>query len=216
MTDLSPLGLPMTRHLPRVALLVDGDNVPFSDMASLEPKAQALGQVVIRRVYADMALRKDWAGRQDFDAFHCASGATKNHADIRLVIGALDLAHRGLAQAFMILSDDSDFTPLVNHLREMGLAAELHGKSKKKQPAAALQGKPKPVKLSSVDQALKAQLAGLTQGLSMQVLGAKMRAFPVKDSTGKANWRAYLKSKPECFSLTGSGQATCVTWCGGS
>lgn len=203
MTDLSPFVLPATRSQPRVAILVDGDNIPPSSCPSLEVRAQSMGQIVVRRVYADMGLRKDWASTFGYDAFHCGSGAAKNHADIRLVIGAMDLAYRGLAQAFLILSDDRDFAPLVRHLREMGLTAEVVGK-------------PKVAKLSLVDTALRSVLASADKGLLLQVLGTQMRAHPVKASTGKGTWRAYLTSKPELFCLTGSGQETRVTWCGGT
>ena len=205
MTDLSPLAI--TRALPRVAVLIDGDNVPFSVSRVLEAQAKSMGQVVIRRVYGDMGLRKDWAAAAGYDAYHCASGPVKNHADIRLVIGALDLAHRGLAQGFVIMSDDRDFTPLVNHLREIGLQAEQVGK-----PKAA----PKLVtSLSPVDADLKALLSGKPKGLPLKEIGGAMQGMTVKDRTGKTTWRAYVRSKPDLFALAGSGQDSRVLWCGG-
>lgn len=201
MTDLSPSTLPLYRNSARVALLIDGDNVPPACLPDHEVRARAMGQVVIRRVYADMTKRKDWAATSGLDAFHCASGMAKNHADIRLVIGALDIAHRGLAQAFLILSDDRDFAPLINHLREIGLIAELAGK-------------PKAVPLSPLEKKMRDLLLAQPSGLPLQNLGPAFQGQTVKAITGKATWRAYLTSRPELFTLTGIKQESRAIWCG--
>ena len=42
----------------------------------------------------------------------------KNSADIRLVVDALDLYTKSHVNTFVIISGDSDFSPLVSKLRE--------------------------------------------------------------------------------------------------
>ena len=132
MNDLSvQSGLNLAAYQrPRVAILVDGDNVPQTALPEIEAKAQVLGETVIRRVYGDMALHKDWAVETAYLTIHCTTTAGKNRADMHLVIGALDIAHRGLASHFLILSDDRDFGPLVANLREIGMKVEWSGKPK--------------------------------------------------------------------------------------
>lgn len=196
---------------PRVAILVDGDNVPHSAIAEIDAKASALGNPILRRVYADMALRKDWAAETDYLAIHCTTSAGKNRADIQLVIGAMDIAHRGLATHFLILSDDRDFGPLVAHLREIGMTVDWSGKPKPAPKPATVAVPSKTNALSAVDQRLRAIFEAQKPGLSLQTLGSQMKQGPVLQQTQKATWRAYLSSKPDLYVLTGTGAATIVT-----
>lgn len=196
---------------PRVAILVDGDNVPHSAVTEIEAKATCLGNPILRRVYADMGLRKDWASDTDYLAIHCTTSAGKNRADIHLVIGAMDIAHRGLATHFLILSDDRDFGPLVAHLREIGMTVDWAGKPKPAPKPIALPVPNKVKVLSAVDQRLHDLFQSQKPSLSLQALGSKMKQGTVVEQTQKATWRAYLKTKPELYSLAGDGAATIVT-----
>ena len=45
----------------------------------------------------------------------------KNTTDIAMVIGAMDLLHNNMYDALVLVSSDSDFTPLAIRLRESGL-----------------------------------------------------------------------------------------------
>ena len=201
-----------TYQRPRVAILVDGDNVPQTALPEIEAKAQALGETVIRRVYGDMALHKDWAVETAYLTIHCTTTAGKNRADMHLVIGALDIAHRGLASHFLILSDDRDFGPLVAYLREIGMKVEWSGKPK----VAPKPIFPPPVAakvkaMSEVDERLHDLLKISKAGLILQALGSQMKNGGVKAQTGKTTWRAYFKSKPELYTLCGERTATVVT-----
>lgn len=214
MNDLSsqPARVSSAIHKPRLAILVDGDNVPHSARAEIEAKADMIGTSVIRRVYADMALHKDWASDTDFLAIHCTSSAGKNRADIHLVIGALDIAHRGLATHFLILSDDRDFGPLVAHLREIGMQVDWTGKPKPTaKPISASSVATKAKALGGVDQRLLALLQSTKGGLGLQALGSQMKNGTVAAQTGKPTWRAYIKSKDDLYTLTGAGSASIVT-----
>ena len=211
MNDLSSQSPLLSLHRPRLAILVDGDNIPHSTLAGIEAKAQTLGAPVIRRVFADVTLRKDWAEETGYLTTHCTTKAGKNRADIHLVIAAMDIAHRGLATDFLICSDDRDFGPLVAHLQEQGLRVNWLGKQK---PVAvtsepALLAKPK--SLSELDQRLHALLRAAKDGLRLQAIGSQMKNGTVKAQTGKTTWRAYLTSKKEMYKLNGPRQETMVS-----
>ena len=84
------------------------------------------GKLIVKKAYAD------WSRYQAYTApFHEAaielieipkrSQTGKNSADIRLVVDAMDLAwSKSHVDTFVIVSGDSDFSPLVSKLKENG------------------------------------------------------------------------------------------------
>jgi NYN domain len=196
----------------RVAILIDGDNFPPTGLLALESQASRFGEVTIRRVFGDMTLQKGWAIQTSYTVTHCTTAAGKNRADMALVVAAMDFAHRGLATAFVIVSDDRDFGPLVSHLSEQGYRVDWVGKPK---PPAAKPAEPaaKPAALSSLDKKLIQTIssqADASTGVPLVRLGHLMKGDTVKVQTEKASWRAYLKEKPALFLLEGVGAAGCV------
>ncbi len=101
-----------------VALLIDGENIAADRAETILEHAGRLGVPRIRRVYGNAALLTGWDGAPGVDLIHTHSG--KNSADIKLAIDAVDLAARGLAQRFVLVSSDGDFTHLARYLRERG------------------------------------------------------------------------------------------------
>ena len=186
---------------PRVALLIDGDNFPRSGLAPVESKAARLGEVTIRRVFGDMTLHKDWAQDTAYIAMHCVSSAGKNRSDMALVISAMDFLHRGLASAFVIVSDDRDFDPLVSHLREQGCRAERVGKPT---PPSAESAKPQTKSLTGSNalvRKVRAMIVGSgTAGYPIQSLGVALheKGIDIADTPQKS-LRAWLTSYPEVF-----------------
>lgn len=214
MNDLSSQIGRLAASMPkaRVAVFVDGDNVPHATMTEIERKADALGEISIRRVYGDMGLHKDWAAETRYLTIHCTTTAGKNRADMHLVIGALDIAHRGLATHFLIISDDRDFGPLVAYLREIGMRVEWAGKPKpiiRKVPTITVAPKVDP--LTALDQRIRGLWARQRAGLTLVQIGNAMKGQSVKTQTGKSSWRAYLQSRPGLYDLTGEGRVTIVT-----
>lgn len=197
--DLSPA--PISK--PRVALLIDGDNYPRSGLSEAESQAAQLGDVTIRRVFADMTLHKDWAQETAFTATHCGTSAGKNRADMALVIAAMDFAHRGLASAFVIVSDDRDFDPLVSHMREQGYRVERIGKPKavaKEAPPATAPPKLTPDSTSMLKRVRAVISGGGEDGFPVQSLGAALHQQGIKVSdTPQKTWRAWLTSHPSDF-----------------
>ncbi|HTE40035.1 MAG TPA: NYN domain-containing protein [Steroidobacteraceae bacterium] len=82
------------------------------------------GHIVVKKAYCDFDRYKDFKRGLHEAAFELIeiphiklSG--KNSADIRMVVDALDLCYtKGHVDTFVIISGDSDFSPLVSKLRE--------------------------------------------------------------------------------------------------
>jgi uncharacterized protein (TIGR00288 family) len=82
------------------------------------------GHIVVKKAYCDFGRYKDFkqglheAAFELIDIPHVRQ-ASKNSADIRMVVDALDLCYtKSHVDTFVIISGDSDFSPLVSKLRE--------------------------------------------------------------------------------------------------
>jgi len=84
------------------------------------------GNVVVRRAYADWSRFRHYTKPMHESGFELQeiprrSMTGKNSADIRLVVDAMDLGYgKEHIDTFVIVSGDSDFSPLVAKLRENG------------------------------------------------------------------------------------------------
>ena len=84
------------------------------------------GKIIVKRAYADWSRYRDYKAALHNAAIELIEvpkrGVTgKNSADIRLVVDAIDMAHTNThIDTFVILSGDSDFSPLVSKLKENG------------------------------------------------------------------------------------------------
>lgn len=111
----------------RLAVLVDGDNVPAKHADWLFEEVAKLGSAMIRRVYGDFSSPSlgGWAEVMNRHAIvprqQFANIPGKNATDIALVVDAMDLLHEGRLDGFCIVSSDSDYTRLATRMREHGL-----------------------------------------------------------------------------------------------
>lgn len=214
MTDLLPLARSLAIKT-RVAVLVDGDNFPYSEVNRLEASAAALGELVIRRVFGDVKKVGGWPESASYQMLHCSAGfGKKNLADMHLTVAAMDMAQRGMAHCFVIASDDRDFEPLVQFLLGGGFAVLRVRKTAEPAPAEAPPPvRPTPAKaLSALDRRLRKMLKPAK--LSMVQLGNAMKGATVAQQTGKATWRSYLQSRQDLYRLEGAKAATVVLWVG--
>lgn len=126
----------MDAPLKNIALLIDADNASPTGIDPVLTALAELGQVNIRRAYANWAkpsLSK-WSeithrfGLQPIQQFDLTKG--KNATDMAMTIDAVDLLYRGKVDGFGIMSSDSDFTPLVTRLRQDGLIVFGFGSAK--------------------------------------------------------------------------------------
>jgi uncharacterized protein (TIGR00288 family) len=82
------------------------------------------GSIVVKKAYSDWDRYKDFKAAMHQASFELIEiphvrQSGKNSADIRLVVDALDLCYtKSHVDTFVIVSGDSDFSPLVSKLRE--------------------------------------------------------------------------------------------------
>ncbi|MGN6389998.1 MAG: NYN domain-containing protein [Burkholderiaceae bacterium] len=82
------------------------------------------GSIVVKKAYCDWERYKDFKVPMHEASFELIEiphvrQSGKNSADIRMVVDALDLCYtKSHVDAFVIISGDSDFSPLVSKLRE--------------------------------------------------------------------------------------------------
>ena len=82
------------------------------------------GSIIVKKAYCDWGRYKDFkavmheANFELIDIPHVRQSG-KNSADIRMVVDALDLCYtKSHVNTFVVISGDSDFSPLVSKLRE--------------------------------------------------------------------------------------------------
>jgi uncharacterized LabA/DUF88 family protein len=125
---------------PRVALLIDADNAPASKIGLILNELSTFGETNVRRAYGNWKKNelKGWEEQlhehaiRPMQQFDYSKG--KNASDMAMVIDALDLLYTDRPDAFGIVSSDSDFTPLVMHLRAKGAAVYGFGARKTPEP----------------------------------------------------------------------------------
>lgn len=124
------------RDRPLLAVLIDADNVPARFAAKIMREVASIGEPALRRVYGDWSNEHLKSWREPIHQLglvahqETANSRGKNATDIGLVIHAMDILHSGRFDAFVIVSSDSDFTALVNRLREDGLTVVGIGEKK--------------------------------------------------------------------------------------
>lgn len=123
----------------QVVLLIDFENLVLGATTSLPDRTypvptkaltwlcRAYGPTTIRRAYADWAdIRfgryQQALERNGIDLVQIGHGpARKNGADIRMAVDAMEtLIIHPAVEAFVLVTGDSDFSPLVSKLREFG------------------------------------------------------------------------------------------------
>jgi uncharacterized protein (TIGR00288 family) len=107
-----------------VALGVRDAKIPTFDIRKVLERLLLKGNIVVKKAYCNWERYQDFKRGMHEAAFELIEiphvrQAGKNSADIRLVVDALDLCYtKSHVDTFVIISGDSDFSPLVSKLRE--------------------------------------------------------------------------------------------------
>src|SRR5580765_6121994 len=97
---------------------------PAFDIRKVIERLLLKGHIVVKKAYCDFDRYKTFKRGLHQAAFELIEiphvrQSGKNSADIRMVVDALDLCYtKGHVDTFVIISGDSDFSPLVSKLRE--------------------------------------------------------------------------------------------------
>ena len=107
-----------------VALGVRDAKYEKFDIAKVLERLLLKGSIVVKKAYCDWERYKGFKAVMHEAAFELIEiphvrQSGKNSADIRMVVDALDLCYtKAHVDTFVIVSGDSDFSPLVSKLRE--------------------------------------------------------------------------------------------------
>ena len=122
-TDLD-YNLALFCDFENVALGVRDAKIPKFDMQLVLERLLLKGSIVVKKAYCDWDRYKEFKPTMHEAAFELIEiphtrQSGKNSADIRMVVDALDLCYtKEHIDTFVIISGDSDFSPLVSKLRE--------------------------------------------------------------------------------------------------
>ncbi len=107
-----------------VALGVRDEKYTAFDIQKVLERLLLKGNIVVKKAYCDWERYKEFKAPMHEAAFELIEiphvrQSGKNSADIRMVVDALDLCYtKSHVDTFVIISGDSDFSPLVSKLRE--------------------------------------------------------------------------------------------------
>jgi uncharacterized protein (TIGR00288 family) len=123
-TTTSDATMAVFLDLENIALGARDAKYPSFDVKKVLERLLLKGHIVVKKAYCDFDRYKDFKRGLHEAAFELIEiphvrQSGKNSADIRMVVDALDLCYtKGHVDTFVILSGDSDFSPLVSKLRE--------------------------------------------------------------------------------------------------
>ena len=122
-----------TPDTANLALFCDFENVALGvrdaryaqfDISKVLERLLLKGSIVVKKAYCDWERYKEFKTAMHHASFELIEiphvrQSGKNSADIRMVVDALDLCYtKAHVDTFVIISGDSDFSPLVSKLRE--------------------------------------------------------------------------------------------------
>jgi uncharacterized protein (TIGR00288 family) len=122
-----------TLECQNLAVFCDFENIAIGvrearyaqfDISKVLERLLLKGSIVVKKAYCDWERYKEFKAVMHEAAFELIEiphvrQSGKNSADIRMVVDALDLCYtKSHVDTFVIVSGDSDFSPLVSKLRE--------------------------------------------------------------------------------------------------
>jgi uncharacterized LabA/DUF88 family protein len=125
--------MPASTETSNLALFCDFENIALGvrdaryekfDITRVLERLLLKGSIVVKKAYCDWERYKEFKPSMHYAGFELieiphVKQSGKNSADIRMVVDALDLCYtKTHVETFVVISGDSDFSPLVSKLRE--------------------------------------------------------------------------------------------------
>lgn len=192
----------------RLAVLIDGDNAPRDCLKGIMEEIAIYGTPMIKRIYGDWAshglsswkttlLENAVTPKQQF-----AYTTGKNATDSAMIIDAMDILYTGKTDGYVLVSSDSDFTPLAIRLRESGMY--VIGIGEEKTPKAFVQACDKFIRVEVIRDKYKkpAKSAGKSVAKSASARKSTAKAAdkpekaPATRTTAKKAAAAPAETKP--------------------
>jgi len=164
----------------RLAVLIDADNVPYSNVKGVMEEIAKYGTPTFKRIYGDWT-RPTISGWKNvllenaitpIQQYSYTSG--KNSSDSALIIDAMDILYSGKVDGFCIISSDSDFTRLATRLREAGM--KVYGIGQKKTPTPFI---------SACDKFIYMEIIAVPEAVEKENIKTKTQKPPQKISVDK-------------------------------
>lgn len=191
---------------PNIAIFVDYENVATQNGHRLDriiAEAEAFGSIVMLRAYACWDRYQGHRKRLQaagFELIETPTNSGKNCVDIKLTVDAIETAFtKEFVDAFIIVSGDSDFVPLVVKLNELNRRAWLYVSESK---------------VSPILEQFCYRLVLPEPLRSAQISASKPRLPPVPNTQGKqtsASTNKHAGKQPQKVSLTPEAAAT-IFW----
>jgi len=146
----------------KLAVLIDADNVPYSNVKGMMEEIAKYGTPTTKRIYADWT-KPNANGWKTVLLEHAITPIQqysytvgKNSSDSAMIIDAMDLLYSDKVDGFCIVSSDSDFTRLAIRLRESGM--KVIGIGEKKTPNSFIVACDRFIYIEVLDGAIKKKL----------------------------------------------------------
>jgi uncharacterized LabA/DUF88 family protein len=185
----------------RLAVLIDADNVPYSNVHGMLLEIAKYGTPTFKRIYADWT-KPTVSGWKTVLLEHAitpvqqyAYTTGKNSTDSALIIDAMDILYTGRVDGFCIVSSDSDFTRLATRLREAGM--KVFGIGERKTPPAFISACDKFIYieiLKGSDDASKRKLPPVNKKRNPRRAGKEAAAEPVETTVAVNDEKGNLLS----------------------
>ena len=124
----------------KLAVLIDADNIPYSNIKGMLDEISKFGIPAIKRIYGDWT-KPTVSGWKPALLQHAITPIQqysytqgKNATDSAMIIDAMDILHSEKVDGFCLVSSDSDFTRLAIRLRESGMLVIGIGEKKTPSP----------------------------------------------------------------------------------
>jgi hypothetical protein len=124
----------------RLAVLIDADNIPYSNVKGMLEEIAKYGTPTFKRIYGDWTKPtvSGWKSVLLQNAITPVQQYSytqgKNATDSAMIIDAMDILYSGKIDGFCLVSSDSDFTRLATRLREAGMKVIGIGERKTPKP----------------------------------------------------------------------------------
>ena len=180
-----------------MAVLIDADNVPYSNVKKMLEEIAKYGVPTFKRIYADWTKPtvSGWKtvllenAITPIQQYSYTTG--KNSTDSAMIIDAMDILYSGRVDGFCIVSSDSDFTKLAIRLREAGMKVFGFGEKKTPRPF-----------ISSCDKFIYLEILSKQEDIKEDKSETKSKDKRVdKRKSDSASSKAILKADKELFEL---------------
>lgn len=205
----------------KVAVIVDGDNIPTTYTDVIIQEARRYGNVSLKNAYGVKIALKNWENNSDFETKVVSAGKNRTDMIIAFDVGRFVQRYKHV-ETFCIVSNDAHFVGVCEMLKESGLEVVVMGNSKAAQSLRAVSNefinldnpqkskvnkqKTQPqIKPLSEFEALLKQVLPTKGQILLTVLKQKLKktdpSFKIKDY-GSATLAKLLKRVPHIVTLS--------------